>query len=104
MLNHVVLVGRLSSDPIVETSSSGKKYTIINLAVPRAFKNSSGVYETDFIRCVLWNGIASNTSNYCHKGRLQNYSYEVEDKKKYFTEVIVERVTFLTSAEKKLAE
>lgn len=111
MLNHVVLVGRLSGDPVVETSSSGKKYTIINLAVPRAFKNSSGVYETDFIRCVLWNGIASNTSNYCHKGdivgikgRLQNYSYEVEDKKKYFTEVIVERVTFLTSAEKKLAE
>ena len=26
------------------------------------------IYEADFIRCVLWNGIASATKDYCHKG------------------------------------
>ena len=68
-------------------TENGKKYTSINLAVPRAFKGSDGTYETDFIRCVLWNGVAANTSEYCHtgdvvgiKGRLQNRKYEDQDK------------------------
>lgn len=108
MLNQVVLVGRLTEDPTVTQTETGKKYTSIVLAVQRAFKNSEGIYETDFIRCVLWNGIASNTSEFCHtgdilgvKGRLQNRSYETEDKEtKYITEVVAERVTFLSSNNK----
>ena len=108
MLNQVVLVGRLAEDPKVSQTETGKNYTFINLAVPRAFKNSDGIYETDFIRCVLWNGVASNTSEYCHtgdvvgiKGRLQNRSYENEAKeKKYITEVIAERVSFISSCHK----
>ncbi len=109
MLNQVVLVGRLTGDPIVEETSNGKKYTAINIAVQRNFKNTSGVYETDFIRCVLWNGMAANTQEYCHvgdiigiKGRLQNRNYENEEKEtKYITEVIAERITFLASSNKK---
>ena len=98
MLNQVVLVGRLTDNPTVIDTDSGKKYTAINLAVQRAFKNSDGIYETDFIRCILWNGIASNTSEFCQvgdiigiKGRLQNRSYEDENNNiKYITEVIPE--------------
>ncbi len=108
MLNQVVLVGRLTDNPTVTQTESGKKYTSIVLAVQRAFKNTDGIYETDFIRCILWNGIASNTSEFCHtgdilgiKGRLQNRSYETEDNEiKYITEVIAERVTFLSSNNK----
>lgn len=108
MLNQVVLVGRLTEDPTVTKTETGKKYTSIVLAVQRAFKNTEGIYETDFIRCVLWNGIASNTSEFCHtgdilgvKGRLQNRSYETADKEiKYITEVVAERVTFLSSNNK----
>lgn len=108
MVNQVVLVGRLTDNPLVEETSNGKKYTAINVAVQRNFKNASGLYETDFIRCVLWNGMASNTKEYCRtgdivgiKGRLQNRSYETEEKEtKYITEVIVERITFLASASK----
>lgn len=106
MLNQVVLVGRLAEQPTVTTSENGKKYTFVNLAVPRSFKNSDGIYETDFIRCVLWNNIAANTSEYCKvgdvvgiKGRLQNRKYETETKEvKYITEVIAEKVTFLASS------
>lgn len=105
MLNQVVLVGRLTEDPRVEETEKGKKHTAVIVAVQRNFKNVDGIYETDFIRCVLWNGVASNTSEYCHmgdivgiKGRLQNRSYEAEDgTKKYITEVIAEKVTFLSS-------
>ena len=104
-MNQVILVGRLVDNPTVTTSENGKKYTAINLAVSRNFRNPDGTYDTDFIRCVLWNAIAENTTEYCHvgdvvgiKGRLQNRSYQDEDNnKKYITEVIVERVTFLSS-------
>lgn len=107
-MNQVVLVGRLAENPIVSKTENGKSYTSINIAVPRSFKNSDGIYETDFIRCVLWNGVASNTSEYCHvgdvigiKGRLQNRSYETEEKeKKYITEVIAERVSFISTNHK----
>ena len=108
MLNQVVLVGRLTENPTIIETESGKKYTAINLAVQRAFKNSDGIYETDFIRCILWNGVAANTSEFCQtgdilgiKGRLQNRSYETESKEtKYITEVVAERVTFLSSGNK----
>ena len=105
MLNQVVLVGRLTKDPEVKTLENGKKYTSIVVAVARSFKNSEGLYDTDFVKCTLWNGIAANTCEYCHsgdvvgiKGRLQVSSYETEEKeKKYVTEVVAEKVTFLTS-------
>ena len=104
ILNQVFLVGRLTDKPTVMETESGKKYTTIVLAVQRAFKNADGKYETDFFRCVLWNGVAANTSEYCQagdvvgiKGRLQTRSYESENKEiKYITEVIAERVTFLS--------
>lgn len=109
-MNNVILVGRLASDPVLEETSTGKKRTCINLAVPRSYRNSEGLYETDFIRIILWNGMASNTKEYCHqgdmvgiKGRIQNRQYEVEDEtndettRKYITEVVAEKVSFITS-------
>jgi len=108
MLNQVVLVGRLTKDPEVINSDSGKKMTSITIAVQRGFKNSDGLYETDFIRCFLWNGVASSTHEYCHtgdvigvKGRLQTSKYEDENKKvHYVMDVIAERVTFLSTNKK----
>ncbi len=109
MLNQVVLVGRLTAEPKLEKTSNGKDYTLITVAVQRNFKNSSGVYETDFIRCVLWNGLAANTSKFCHtgdivgiKGRLQTRQYvDNEDNNRYVTEVIAERISFLTNKNQK---
>ncbi len=104
MHNLVYLIGRLTEDPEVKKYDDGKSRLSINLAVQRAFKNDEGIYETDFIRCILWNGIASNTSEYCHKGdlvgikgRLQNRSYEDKGETKYAMEVVVDRVSFLAS-------
>ena len=112
MLNQVVLVGRLTKDPGVKTLENGKKYTSIIVAVSRSYKNSDGLYDTDFIKCTLWNGIAANTCEYCHsgdvvgiKGRLQVSSFENENKEiKYSTEVVAEKVTFLTSKNKDAKE
>ena len=111
-MNQVVLVGRMTSNPNVIETENGKKYTVINLAVQRAFKNQDGIYETDFIRCILWNGIASNTCEFCKIGdvigikeRLQNRIYENNNEEtQYITEVIAERVTFLSSNKTKKEE
>ncbi len=105
MLNQTILVGRIVRNPELYETESGKKVTNVVLAVPRSFKNSEGQYETDYINCVLWKGIAENTVEYCHKGdlvgirgRLQSRSIDVdEENKKQIMEVVAEKVTFLSS-------
>lgn len=108
MLNQLVLVGRLVRDPELKTLESGKKVTTVSLAVPRSFKNMDGVYDTDFFECILWEHIAQNTTEYCHKGdmigvkgRLQTRTYTNQEEKKITKlEIIAEKVNFLTSKEK----
>lgn len=107
MLNQIVIVGRLVKDPELKETDKGKKVTNITLAVPRSYKNVNGEYDTDFIDCVLWTGVAENTAEYCKKGdllgvkgRVQSRTYEKEEEKKYVTEVVAEKVTFLTNKTK----
>lgn len=104
MLNQIVLVGRLVKDPVLKETEQGKKRSFITLAIPRSFKNAEGSYDTDFIDCILWDGIAKNTAEYCKKGdvigvkgRLQSRKYETDNTTKFVVEVIAEKVTFLTS-------
>lgn len=104
MLNQVVLVGRIVYDLELKKSESLKKYLVLTLAIPRSFKNMEGNYDTDFIRCIVWDSIAENTSLYCHKGdivgvkgRLQSRNIDKQNKKETIMEVIAEKVTFLTS-------
>ena len=104
MLNQAVLVGRIVQEPELINNEKGN-YSRITLAVPRGFKNSDGEYDTDFIHCTLWKGIAENTVEYCKKGdlvgvkgRIQSSNYEDKDgNKRYAVEIIVEKVTFLSS-------
>ena len=63
MLNNVIIVGRLTKDPeVLETENNLKRTTII-VAVPRSYKNSEGKYDTDFVRCTLWNMVAEHSRN-----------------------------------------
>ena len=105
MLNQTIIVGRIVQDPELRQTDNGRKVANVTLAVPRSFKNSNGEYETDFINCVLWKGIAESTVQYCKKGdlvgikgRIQSREYEVDEEvKKHVTEVVAEKVTFLSS-------
>lgn len=107
ILNQTVIVGRIVRDPELRETENGNKITNITLAVPRSFKNVNGEYETDFISCVLWKGVAENVVEYCKKGdlvglkgRIQTRTIEVEDNKKQVMEVVAEKVTFLSSKAK----
>ena len=105
MVNQIVLVGRIARTPETGITENGKKMATLTLAVPRNYKNSNGEYDTDFLDCTLWSAVAESTSEYCEtgdmigiKGRLQTRVVETpEGTKRKKTEIIAEKVTFLTS-------
>lgn len=102
-MNQLVLVGRIVND--VEVIGNDRKKYIVTLAVQRNFKNMDGIFETDFIPCILWNTVGESTLEYCGKGdiigikgRLQTRTIENEDgTKSREMEVIAEKVTFLSA-------
>ena len=96
MLNQTVLVGRIVSDPEINETKNDKKVTTIPLAVQRSYKNEEGEYATDFIPCVLWDGVAQNVIDYCKKGDLIGIKGRIQATAEKI-EVIAERVTFLSS-------
>lgn len=103
MLNRVALVGRLTRDPELRRTGSGKAVTSFNLAVERNFKSDD--QEADFINCVCWGKIAENTERYCSKGsmvsidgRIQTRNYDnSQGQKVYVTEVIADSVQFIST-------
>ena len=104
MINHIVLIGRLTHNPKLQYTSSGLAVCTFTLAVDRPFKNQSGEKETDFIDVVVWRKLAENCAEYLGKGnltavegRLQVRNYEAKDgsKRKAF-EVVAENVQFLS--------
>ena len=101
MLNQVVIVGRLVSKPIVEENENGRKISEITLAVPRSYKNAEGIYETDFIKCTLWNGIAENTVEYCNKGDIIGVKGRLECLGGNELQLVAEKITFLSNNKNK---
>ena len=105
MLNQVILVGRLVKSPELQLTETGRKMSLITLAVPRSYKNINGEYDTDFLDCTLWTNIAENTAEYCKtgdvigiKGRVQSRIVEKEEgKKEYVIDIVAEKITFLSN-------
>ena len=84
-MNHFVGIGRLTRDPEVRYTQSGKAYAKFTLAIDRR-KSSDGNQQADFIPCVAWEKTAEVISQYCTKGkkiavegRIQTRSYEAND-------------------------
>ncbi|MCX6377737.1 MAG: single-stranded DNA-binding protein [Armatimonadetes bacterium] len=69
MLNRVVLIGRLASDPELKYTPSGIAVANFRLAVNR-IPNAQGEREADFIPIVVWRQSAEFAANYLTKGRL----------------------------------
>lgn len=108
MNNIVILIGRITRNIELKKTPNAISVCNITLAVNRNYKNSEGVYETDFITCTCYRNIAERASMYCKKGDLvgikgmiQVRDYEKDGKKTYATEIIVDRLNFLSIASKK---
>lgn len=86
MFNKVILVGRLTKDPILKTTNSGHAVCNYTLAVNRNYKNSDGQKQTDFLNIVCWRKLAEISSKYLQKGKLilvegsiQSRNYQAQD-------------------------
>ena len=103
MLNHIVIMGRLTRDPELRRTGSGVAVTSFSLAVDRDFApKDGGERETDFIDCVAWRQTGEFVSKYFAKGRmavvsgrLQIRSWTDKDGNKRRTaEVVADNVYF----------
>ncbi len=104
MLNHIVLMGRLTRDPELRRTGSGIPVASFSLAVDRDFGSNreTGEKETDFIDIVAWRSTAEFVSKYFTKGRmavvsgrLQIRSWQDKDgNKRRSAEVVADNVYF----------
>ena len=98
-MNHFVGIGRLTRDPEVRYTQSGKACVKFTLAIDR---RGNGEKQADFIQCVAWEKTAEIIGNHCTKGkkiavegRIQTRSYDANDgTKRYVTEVVVNSMEF----------
>ena len=106
MLNHIVIMGRLTRDPELRRTGSGIAVASFSVAVDRDFgKNENGEKETDFIDCVAWRQTGEFVSKYFTKGsmivvsgRLQIRGWTDKDGNKRRTaEVVADNVYFADS-------
>lgn len=104
MLNHIVLMGRLTRDPELRRTGSGIPVASFSLAVDRDFGSNreTGEKETDFIDIVAWRSTAEFVSKYFTKGRmavvsgrLQIRAWQDKDgNKRRSAEVVADNVYF----------
>ena len=91
MMNTCTFVGR-----IVKIGELEDNKLIITIAITRSYKNSEGIYDTDFIDIELYKGMAENTKEYCMVGDLVGVKAKIEtiDNKMI---IKAEKVSFLAS-------
>ena len=105
-MNKVYLIGNLTRDPEMRSTSSGISVCNFSIAVNRRFKNAqTGQQETDFFNIVAWRQLAELCGRYLAKGRkvavfgsIQTRSYEAQDgSKRTAFDIVADEVEFLSS-------
>ena len=97
MLNHIVLMGRLTRDPELRRTQSGVPVVSFSLAVDHDYGD-----EVDFVSVIAWQKTAEFIQKHFHKGspiiikgRLQSRKWEDRDGKKHTSwEVVAENAYF----------
>lgn len=103
-MNKVILIGNLTKDPELSTTSNGTSVCKFDIAVQRRFENANGEREADFFKIIAWRGLADNCGKFLSKGKkaavvgsLQTRTYDDKDGvKRYVTEIVADEVEFLS--------
>ncbi|PIR53591.1 single-stranded DNA-binding protein [Candidatus Peregrinibacteria bacterium CG10_big_fil_rev_8_21_14_0_10_49_10] len=106
-LNRVTLLGNVTRDPEVKSTTSGQTVATFGLATNRVWKDAEGEKKSlpEYHNLVAWGGLAEFAGQYVHKGKplyiegyLKTRSWDgIEGKKIYRTEVVVENIILLGS-------
>jgi single-strand DNA-binding protein len=104
-LNKAMIIGNVTRDPDVRTTSGGQQVALFSVATNRAWTDASGVKkdQVEFHSVVAWRKLAEIIGQYIKKGakvfvegRLQTRSWDDQSgQKKYRTEIIAENVIML---------
>ncbi len=102
MMNHSVIMGRITHDLQLRTTTTGTSVLQFTVAVDRSYTKKGEERQADFISCVAWQQTAKFISRYFGKGRLIALEGELrtrtyDDKngsKHYVTELYVTKVSF----------
>lgn len=104
-LNRITILGRLTRDPEVRNTTTGKTVTSMTVATGRSWTSQSGEKQeqTEFHNCVLWGRLGEVAGQYLSKGRriyldgrLQTRDWVGQDGvKKYRTEIVAEQMIML---------
>lgn len=104
-MNNCIFTGRLTKDPEIKTTQSGKKYINFTIAVDRKVKDSNGQRQADFIPCIAWNKTAEIIAQYFVKGSpigvigsLQVRAYDKDGEKRFAYEILVNEIDFIGGA------
>ncbi|NLL63092.1 MAG: single-stranded DNA-binding protein [Ruminococcaceae bacterium] len=105
MLNCAIIMGRLTADPELRTTSNGINVTSFSVAVDRSYQKPGEERQTDFINVVAWRGTAEFITRYFRKGSMiaiqgsiQTRNYE--DKtgaRRTAVEIVADNVSFCGS-------
>lgn len=104
-MNKVYLIGNLTRDPEISTTTSGISVCRMSIAVSRRFANAEGGRDADFFNITAWRGTADNCARFLKKGNkiavsgsIQTRTYDKQDGTKGFSiDIIADEVEFLTS-------
>ena len=102
MLNRVILMGRLVSDPELKTTGTGISVTSFRIAVDRNYVKQGEERKADFFDIVCWRNQAEFVCRYFGKGsliaiegQLQSRTYQAKDgSNRYVVEVVADNVSF----------
>jgi single-strand DNA-binding protein len=100
--NKVIIVGRLTRDPEVRTTTGGQSVATVSVATGRTYTNKAGEKQdkTEFHNVVVWGRLAEICGQYLVKGqevlfegRLETRVWEGQDgQKRSRTEIIAENM------------
>ena len=108
MLNKIMVIGNLGTDPEMRYTPSGSAVTSFRLAASRTYTTSDGERreETEWFTIVAWNQLAEQVNQYLSKGRrayvegrLRSRSWEGQDgQTRFVNEINANTVLFLDRA------
>lgn len=103
-INQVILMGNLTRDPELRTTTTGQNVCSFSLAVNRSWQGSDGQTQdaVDYFDVTAWGKLGELVNQYMRKGRkclvmgrLSQHSWEQEGQKRSKVEVVANDVTFL---------
>jgi len=108
-INKVILIGNITKDPFIKTTTADKKIATFTVATNRYYKGATGesLSDAEYTNCVAWGPLAERSEQFLTKGKLVYVEGHLKTRiidrddgtKLYKTEVVVDQLIFLSKRE-----